>query len=217
MELVEKISAAKVIAIIRGDYTPDALRVLAQTLHDAGVTCLEITMNSPGALDGIKMLASEMGETLLIGAGTVTDPAQVGQVADAGGRFVVAPETYEPVIKMALGLGLEPIPGALTPTEIMTAHRAGARLVKLFPASLGGIDYLKTIRAPLNHIQFVATGGIEIDQAAEYLKAGAVAVGMGSALVPGRFTPDAESVALLLSRGQRLMHALSRSELSYLA
>ncbi len=209
MGIIERVKAEKVIAIVRGDYSMDALRIMAQTLHETGVNILEVTMNTTGALEAIGMLQKELGAEMLIGAGTVTDPAQVQQVADVGGKFIVAPETYEPVIKMALGLGLEPMPGALTPTEIMTAHRAGATLIKLFPASLGGVDYLKTIHAPLNHIQFVATGGIEIEQVKDYLKAGAVAVGMGSALVPKRFNGTPDEVATLRERGQRLMASLS--------
>lgn len=208
MELIDQLKRVKVIAIIRGDYTLDALRTMAQILDDEGVSALEVTMNTPGALDAIRMIRDEFGERLIVGAGTVMEAREVQQVAEAGGRFIVAPETHDPVIKMALGLGLEPIPGALTPTEIMAAHRAGARLIKLFPASLGGVDYLKTINAPLDQIQLVATGGIEIEGARAYLDAGAVAVGMGSSLIPKRFDATPEEVVTLRDRAKRLMQSL---------
>jgi 2-dehydro-3-deoxyphosphogluconate aldolase/(4S)-4-hydroxy-2-oxoglutarate aldolase len=204
MNVIERITTSKVIAIIRGDYTQQAVRVMASTLYETGVQALEVTMNSSGALTLVAMLAAEFGDRMLIGAGTVTAPDQVKAVAQAGGRFIVSPETYAPVIIAAEALGMEPIPGAYTPTEIMAAWRLGARLIKVFPASVGGPDYIKAIRAPLSQVAMVATGGIEIADVSAYLAAGAAAVGMGGALIPGQFDGSAKAVALLNARGQAL-------------
>jgi len=208
MDIIDQIKAARIIAIIRGNYTLDALRIMAQTLYESGFNVLEVTLNSPGAIDAIRMLHTEMGDQLLIGAGTVMEALQVDAVAEAGGRFIVTPETYLPVITRSLELKLEPVPGVFTPTEIMTAHRAGARLIKLFPASVGGVEYLKSIYAPLSHVQLIPTGGVEIEQVRDYLKAGAVAVGMGSALIPKHFEGSQADVDLLRERALHLTKSL---------
>jgi 2-dehydro-3-deoxyphosphogluconate aldolase/(4S)-4-hydroxy-2-oxoglutarate aldolase len=206
----QEIIDAKVITIIRGDYQRH-LDGIAQTLLDNGVRALEVTLNSPGALEMIAQLARGYGERMLIGAGTVLDGAAVQAAAGAGARFIVAPDTYAEVIETALALDLEPIPGILTPTEARTALRAGARLLKLFPATLGGIDYLKQIRAPLNDAHFVPTGGISAENAAQYLQAGAAALGVGSWLVPARFEGQDEEYRLVAERAAALMRAVRRA------
>jgi 2-dehydro-3-deoxyphosphogluconate aldolase/(4S)-4-hydroxy-2-oxoglutarate aldolase len=203
----DKLIAAKVIAIVRGDYA-GVYRPMVDALLAGGVRAIEITLNSSGALEAIHMLADEYGDQALVGAGTVLETKQVAQVKEAGGTFIVCPHTDEAIIRAALDLGLEPTPGALTPSEIMAAHRAGARLIKLFPATLGGVDYLKQIRAPLNHIQFIPTGGIDASNAVDYLRAGAVAVGVGSSLVKGNFDGSAEAVRDLTQRARQLMEAV---------
>ncbi len=208
MQVLDWVKQEKIVAIVRGDYSLDALKVMGQALHDCGINLLEITMNSAGAVEAIAMLVQEFGDRMCIGAGTVLDVAQVDAVAKVGARFVVAPETYDPVIKMALGLGLEPMPGAFTPSEIMSASRAGARLVKLFPAVAGGPDYVKQVRAPLGHVDLMVTGGVEPDSARAYLDAGAVAVGMGSSLVPKKFDGSPEAAGLLIARGKALVEAV---------
>ncbi len=200
----ETLKAAKVIAILRGDFKA-SIRQIADALLDGGVTAVEVTMNSPHALEMIEILAHEYRAKMLVGAGTVTEVEHVRQVHAAGARFIVSPDTFPDVIHAALDLDIEPLPGAFTPTEIRTAQRAGARLIKLFPASLGGPDYLRQITAPLNDVELVPTGGITLENAADYLRAGGVALGVGSVLLPSSFDGSAQAVSSLTERARRLM------------
>jgi 2-dehydro-3-deoxyphosphogluconate aldolase/(4S)-4-hydroxy-2-oxoglutarate aldolase len=211
MDVQQHIETARAIAIVRGNYPLSAIRAIAEGLLAGGITVLEVTMNSAGVLDAIKMLTAEYGERLLIGAGTVLETEQVKQAAAAGACFAVAPDTCPEIIRAAQDHGLEPIPGALTPTEIMQAYRAGARLVKLFPAPLGGPDYLRQVRAPLDMIHFIPTGGIDASNVRAYLDAGAVAVGLGSALVWNHFDGSPVAVKDLTARARRLMDAIKRN------
>lgn len=209
-DMIDRLIEARAIAIIRGDYHQH-IDAVARALSDNGVTAIEVTLNSPGALDMIAHLAAQYGDRMLVGAGTVLDADSVKRAAAAGAQFIVAPDTYEAVIASALAHGLEPLPGVLTPTEARTAIRAGARLLKLFPATLGGSDYLKQIRAPLHDAQFIPTGGITAENAATYLQAGAVALGIGSWLVPSQFDGSAGAVAALGQRAAALMQAISKA------
>jgi 2-dehydro-3-deoxyphosphogluconate aldolase/(4S)-4-hydroxy-2-oxoglutarate aldolase len=206
-ELQSKLIHARAIAIIRGDYQLFIERI-AQTLLENGVRAIEVTLNSPGALDMIARLSQVYGDQMLVGAGTVLDVQGVNQSAAAGARFIVSPDTCVEVIQSSLAQGLEPLPGVLTPTEARTAMRAGARLLKLFPATLGGVDYLKQIRAPLHDALFVPTGGISAGNAAAYLTAGAVALGIGSWLVPAKFDGSETAYEQLGQRAAQLMNVI---------
>src|SRR5690606_3425973 len=128
---------------------------LAAALYSGGVRVMEVTLNSPNALEMIAALDRQWSGKMLIGAGTVLTAAQVDKASSAGAAFCVSPDTFAPVIERAVSLGLIPIPGAFTPTEIRTAVRAGARFVKLFPAMPAGPAYLSQIRAPLDDVLFV--------------------------------------------------------------
>ena len=207
-DLKQQIIDARVIAIIRGDFT-GSYHAIAEALLAEGVRAIEITMNSTGVVDAIQSLSEAFREDAIIGAGTVIDVEQVRQVADAGGQFIVSPDTNPEVIRATLDAGLESIPGAITPTEVLQAHRAGARLVKLFPATIGGAEYLRQIRAPLNMIDFIPTGGIDEYNVGEYFAAGAVAVGVGSALVKSNFDGSAQAVHELTSRARRIMESVN--------
>ena len=207
-DLKQEIIDARVIAIIRGDFT-GSYHAIAEALLAEGVRAIEITMNSTGVVDAIQSLSEAFREDAIIGAGTVIDVEQVRQVADAGGQFIVSPDTNPEVIRATLDAGLESIPGAITPTEVLQAHRAGARLVKLFPATIGGAEYLRQIRAPLNMINFIPTGGIDEYNVGEYFAAGAVAVGVGSALVKSNFDGSAQAVHELTSRARRIMESVN--------
>ncbi len=208
MDVGGQIEKARVIAIIRGNYV-GAIPAMVEALLAGGVSVVEVTMNSAGVLDAIRLIADRYGDRALVGAGTVTQVEQVRQVAEAGARFSVSPDTNPDVIRAAMDRGLEAIPGALTPTEILQAVRAGARLVKLFPAMLGGPDYLRQIRAPLDMVKFVPTGGIDASNARSYFEAGAVAVGVGGALVRNNFDGSPEAARELTLRARRLMDSLS--------
>jgi 2-dehydro-3-deoxyphosphogluconate aldolase/(4S)-4-hydroxy-2-oxoglutarate aldolase len=208
IDIRQQIKTSRIIAIVRGNYV-GAMHAMADALLAGGVTAIEVTMNSAGVLDSIRMLATEYGDRLLVGAGTVLNVEQVEQVAKAGAKFIVAPETYPDVIRASLDHGLEPLPGALTPSEVMQGYRAGARLIKLFPAMFGGPNYLKQLRAPLDMVEFVPTGGIDEHNARAYFDAGAVAIGLGSSLVKNDFDGSPAAVEDLTDRARRLIESIN--------
>lgn len=168
-----------VIAILRA---PTAARFAEVTavLHDSGITAVEFTLNSPGALDALRECA---GSAHPVGAGTVLTAVDAARAVDAGAAYLITPTVCREVITEGLRMGVPVICGAFTPTEIHSAWQAGATMVKVFPASIGGPGYLKAIRGPLNEIPLVPTGGIGLADARAYLDAGAKALGMGSPLV----------------------------------
>lgn len=168
-----------VIAILRA---PTAARFAEVTavLHDSGITAVEFTLNSPGALDALRECA---GSVHPVGAGTVLTAVDAARAVDAGAAYLITPTVCREVITEGLRMGVPVICGAFTPTEIHSAWQAGATMVKVFPASVGGPGYLKAIRGPLNEIPLVPTGGIGLAEARAYLDAGAKALGMGSPLV----------------------------------
>ena len=152
-----------------------------------GLSVLEITLTTAGALDAIATLARD--ESAIVGGGTVLTRDDARAVADAGGRFALSPVFDPDVVEEAHRLGLLAVPGTSTPTEILAAHRSGARMVKVFPAAaLGGAAYLRAVRGPLPHIPLVPTNGITADTVAQYFAAGAVAVGVGGEVFPDGFT-----------------------------
>ena len=150
-----------------------------------GIELVEVTIDTPGALAAVERAA---GEGRAVGVGTVTSAEQVRACAAAGARFVVSPGLVAEVIRDAQELGLEPVPGVFTPTEILAASAAGARVMKLFPASCGGPSYLRALRGPFPTTPLVPTGGVRIDEIVAYFDAGATVVALGSELV-GRSAP----------------------------
>ena len=186
--VIEAITKEKLIVIVRG-VPREKLVPLAEAMYAGGVRLLEITFSQDGSVsdeetaDRIAMLATAMTGKMFIGAGTVTRESQVALVKEAGGLFIISPDTCEGVIKKTREAGLVSMPGALTPTEVMTAHRAGADFVKLFPILDLGPAYLKAVRAPLSGIKFLAVGGIDLDNVKDFLKAGASGFGIGSGIV----------------------------------
>lgn len=185
------IRAAGIIAIIRGPFTPEQALAVAETLVAEDVRVIEVALNHPGALDAIELLQCRLGDQALIGAGTVTSPAQVDLALGAGARFAVAPNLDASAWHQANRHGLLYLPGVLTPTEIATAHGLGVRMMKLFPVTLGP-EYLSALRGPFAEIEFVPTGGVDVENIRLYASAGAVAVGVGSALVTGPDQPQYE-------------------------
>jgi 2-dehydro-3-deoxyphosphogluconate aldolase/(4S)-4-hydroxy-2-oxoglutarate aldolase len=184
MTVLEEILKHKIVAILRG-VRPGAVPDVAAALYAGGIRCLEITLNSPEAFSVIKSLSARMGSHLLIGAGTVLDATEARQALHAGARFIISPAVDIPTIQYTRQAGAVSIPGAFTATEILTAHRAGADIVKVFPASVGAA-YFRDLRGPLPHIPLMPTGGINLENIGDYYKAGAAAFGVGSALVDGR-------------------------------
>jgi len=182
ISLDETIIATKIVAIMRGVTAKNAEKT-AEALFTGGIKAIEITLTTDDAVEAIRLVSRAFGEAAVIGAGTVLTCEEVERVCDAGARFVVAPNTDVEVISCAKRLGISAIPGALTPTEIVTAVQAGADYVKLFPAGNMGLGYFKSLRGPFPNIPFVVTGGIGLENLADFLSAGAYGAGIGGNLV----------------------------------
>ena len=182
-EVLEGLRRGGLIPVLRAPSAKDALAI-SEVLCKAGLTALEITMTVPGAVDVIRELVGRFGKDLLVGAGTVLDAKAAAACIDAGAQFIISPSTELEVIAHCNQAGVAVMPGALTPTEIVKAWRAGADMVKVFPCSaVGGASYLKAVKAPLPHIEMVPTGGVSLETAAAFIKAGAAALGVGGDLV----------------------------------
>ncbi len=173
-----------IIAVVRADSGGDDLVRVVEAVAEGGVHCIEVTMTTPGALACIETAAERLrGADVLLGVGTVLDAESCRLAILAGAQFVVTPTLALPVIEMARRYGKPVCCGAYTPTEILTAWERGSDLVKVFPASVGGPDYIKAIKGPLPQIPLVPTGGVELDNIAAFLQAGASALGVGGNLV----------------------------------
>lgn len=172
-----------VIGIMR-NIPQQYIEKIAQAYHGAGLTCLEVTMNSTGAEEIIASLVKSYGNKLNIGAGTVCTMNDLERALNAGAQFVVTPIVNEDVIRACADQKIPVFPGAYTPTEIYKAWSAGATMVKVFPATALGTGYIREVLGPLNQISLVPTGGINLENFTEYLAAGAKAVGIGSHLFP---------------------------------
>ncbi len=210
-ELVLKTSEKeKIIAIVRGVESEKCLKV-AQALYDGGIRMMEITYNQKApeswetTAKAIGAIAENFKGRMLVGAGTVTTPELVELTAKHGGLFIISPDTNEAVIRKTRELGLVSMPGAFTPTEVLQAHEAGADVVKLFPAGAMGTGYLKAICAPISHVKIMAVGGIHEKNAADFIAAGAVGVGVGGNLAnrewieKGEFHKITEAAAALVA------------------
>ncbi|MFF2889109.1 bifunctional 4-hydroxy-2-oxoglutarate aldolase/2-dehydro-3-deoxy-phosphogluconate aldolase [Paenibacillus sp. NPDC057967] len=181
MNLTEQLKQQKIVAILRG-VAPERVLPVAEALSLGGIRFMEITMNSEQAVQSIAMLRERLPQ-LHIGAGTVTNVQLAREAAAAGAEFLISANVDTAMICYGVEQGLHVWPGAMTPTEIVLAWEAGAQAVKLFPATVLGIDYLKSVRAPLDQIPLIATGGIEPGNAAAYIQAGACALGVGGQLI----------------------------------
>jgi 2-dehydro-3-deoxyphosphogluconate aldolase/(4S)-4-hydroxy-2-oxoglutarate aldolase len=181
-DVVRWIEADRAVAVIRTD-SPDRLVELAQALCVGGVVCFEITMTVPNALDGIRLVTQEMGGSVLVGAGSVLDAATAEAAIAAGARYVVSPVFKPEVVVAAHANDAAAMPGCFTPTEILAATEAGADIVKVFPAGVLGLPFFKGVLAPMPHLRLMPTGGVTLQNAGDWIRAGAVAVGVGSELV----------------------------------
>ena len=185
--VIEWANKEKIIAIIRG-IEPEKCMKVAQALYDGGIRMMEITYDqkNPDSWDttarSIGEIAKAFEGRMLVGAGTVTSTKLVEMTHAAGGLFIISPDTNPDVIRRTRELGMVSMPGALTPTDVTIAYNAGADIVKLFPISAFGPDYLKAIKAPLSHIPMMAVGGINEKNIPDYLAAGAIGVGVGGNL-----------------------------------
>jgi 2-dehydro-3-deoxyphosphogluconate aldolase/(4S)-4-hydroxy-2-oxoglutarate aldolase len=182
-EVQQQLEAAGIIPVLRARSSKEALGVV-EAMVAGGITVIEVTMTVPGAIDVLKELKRSYGSKLLLGSGTVTDRAECAATIEAGAEFVVSPSLHLDVIAETKARDKVSLPGALTPTEVITAWRAGADFVKVFPCSaMGGASYLKSLKAPFPFLRLVPTGGVTLQTAASFLEAGAAALGVGADLV----------------------------------
>jgi 2-dehydro-3-deoxyphosphogluconate aldolase / (4S)-4-hydroxy-2-oxoglutarate aldolase len=207
-EILKRLMEGKVVAVVRLD-SGDQLIKVAEALKAGGISAIEFTVPTPGALDMIKQASAHFGDAVIMGAGTVLDPETARAAILSGAQFIVTPALNLKTIELCHRYGKPVIPGALTPTEILTAWEAGADMVKVFPADSLGPNYLKAVLAPLPQVRLAPTGGISADNAADYLKAGAIALGVGGKLVDKSAVAKGDWAALTIE-AQRLMEAVSQ-------
>jgi 2-dehydro-3-deoxyphosphogluconate aldolase/(4S)-4-hydroxy-2-oxoglutarate aldolase len=177
------------VAIVRGNFPNAKLLEIGDALLASPVLVMEVTLNTTGALDGITLLRERFGDNMLVGAGTVRTVQQFRDAVAAGAQFTVSPNLDLATVEIALASDILHLPGVFTPTEAQQAFVAGCKMVKLFPSEVVGPKYLKAIRAPLDDIKFIPTGGITPENVGDYIRAGAAAVGLGSALITGPDQP----------------------------
>ncbi|PPA70489.1 bifunctional 4-hydroxy-2-oxoglutarate aldolase/2-dehydro-3-deoxy-phosphogluconate aldolase [Jeotgalibacillus proteolyticus] len=197
-----RILDSKMVPIVRGQSPEDVLKI-ARSLHEGGVQVIEITLNSPNALQAIELVCHELGDVITVGAGTVLDPESARAALLAGASFILAPSVNTETIKMTKRYGAISIPGAMTPTEIVTAYESGCDIVKVFPVTTLGPDYIKDIKGPLGHIPLMPTGGVDLENFESYLKSGAAACGLGSSLVKSKAEIDPSYLKNLTEKARR--------------
>jgi 2-dehydro-3-deoxyphosphogluconate aldolase/(4S)-4-hydroxy-2-oxoglutarate aldolase len=181
--VIHQIKETGVIPVVRANSADEAMRAI-DAIREGGISILEITMTVPGAVKLIEQMANRYRDEALVGAGTVLDPETATACISAGAQFVVSPSLNLETIACCREQDIVVMPGALTPTEVVQAWNAGADFVKVFPAgAVGGASYIKALKAPLPQIELVPTGGVSLKTAAEFIKAGAAAVGVGADLV----------------------------------
>ncbi len=182
-ETLQRIREIRIIPVLRARNQEDAIAI-AHAVKQGGVPLLEITMTVPGAVEVIRQLTASFGDQVLVGAGTVLDPETARACILAGAQFIVSPALKISTIEICHRYAIPVFPGALTPTEVLTAWEAGADAVKVFPCgSLGGAKYLKSLKAPLPQVELIPTGGVSLSTAADFLAAGAFALGVGADLI----------------------------------
>ena len=182
-EVMQRLRDTGIIPVVRAESAEQAMRAV-DAVKAGGVEIVEVTMTVPGAVQLIEQLADRYGHEALIGAGTVLDPQSARDCIQAGAQFIISPALNEATIDACRAKDIVVLPGALTPTEVFRAWAAGADAVKVFPAgAVGGASYLKSLKAPLPQIELVPTGGVSLKTAADFIKAGAMALGVGADLI----------------------------------
>jgi 2-dehydro-3-deoxyphosphogluconate aldolase / (4S)-4-hydroxy-2-oxoglutarate aldolase len=196
-----------VVAVVRLK-DGDKLRAVVDAIAEGGVRAVEVTMTVPGAVGLIERLASTLPPGIVLGAGTVTDASTARAVIDAGAQFVVGPVFRPEVMTACHERDVAVCPGCFTPTEILDAHERGADIVKVFPATALGPQFIKDVRAPLPQLRLMPTGGVSLDNAGDWIRAGAVAVGVGSALVDTKAIDDGR-LDVLTSNARRIVASVA--------
>lgn len=211
-QVIKKILDEKIVVIVRGVESAKLIP-MAEAMYEGGIRLLEITYSANGAVSdeqtakNIKALSEHFKGRMFIGAGTVLTEKQVELTKNAGGQFIISPDVNTSVIKKTRELNMVSLPGALTPTEIQTAVNAGADMVKLFPITNMGVDYVKAIKAPLSHVKMLAVGGINLDNMQDYLKVGISGFGIGSNITPKKCI-DEENYAEITELSKKYVAAV---------
>lgn len=204
IEVLQRIRDTGLIPVVRAESSDQAMLAVA-ALKAGGLDVIEVTMTVPGAIDVIQTLAVKYGDETLIGAGTVLDPETAQACIQAGAQFIVSPALNEETISFCRAQDVAIFPGALTPTEVVRAWKTGADAVKVFPAgAVGGASYLKALKAPLPQIELIPTGGVSLKTAADFIKAGAMALGVGADLVDPKALREGDS-ALITGRARQFL------------
>ena len=207
MTTLEQILTHKIVAIIRGANPADVLQI-ANALYQSGIRCIEITLNSPDALNVIESISMKMEGRILAGAGTVLNPTAARNAIAAGAKFIISPITDTETIRITKHLGAVSIPGAFTPTEIYKAFSAGGDIIKVFPGT-SGPGFIKEMLGPLPHIPLMPTGGITLANIHEFKKAGAVAFGIGKSLVDTKKKVNDDTLQEIIANGRGFMQAVN--------
>ncbi len=194
-EILDSVLASGAVAVVRMADSGRLVR-LAEAIAEGGVTAIEITMTTPNALAVIEETGRQLGDAVTVGVGSVLDAETARRAVDAGARYVVSPVFKPEVVAESHRLGVPVMPGCFTPTEILTATEAGADVVKVFPADVFGPTFFKAVLAPMPHLRMMPTGGVSLTNAGDWIRAGAVAVGVGSALLDKQAIADGDWATL---------------------
>jgi len=208
-DTLQRLRECGIVAIVRGT-SADVLGNVLTALRNGGVRAVEVTLDTPGACSMIERLAQDYGDSMLVGAGTVLDPETARAAILAGATFVLSPTLNPKVIQMCRRYGVLAVPGAATPTEILTAWDAGASMVKVFPARVFGPSYIKDIRGPLPQVELMPVGGVGLDNVDAFIHAGAAALGVGGELVSRRLVMN-QAWSELEARAAAFVQAVARA------
>ena len=210
-EILKELSRLGAVAVIRMSDS-EKLKKVSEAIHKGGVSALEITMTTPNALAVIENLSRSMGDEILVGVGSVLDSQTAISAINAGAQFVVSPIYKQEIVETVKKLGIPVMPGAFTPTEIQTAYVNGADIVKVFPADIVGMSFFKSVLAPMSHLKLMPTGGVTLTNAGDWLKAGAIAVGVGTALLEKKAI-DENNFAKLTENAKLLVKSIAEGRL----
>jgi 2-dehydro-3-deoxyphosphogluconate aldolase/(4S)-4-hydroxy-2-oxoglutarate aldolase len=206
-QILKIILDKKIIAVIRVK-EEEKLKKVIEAIYNGGISVVEITMTVPNALRLIEKMSEEFEEKVLIGVGSVLNKTIAEEAIKAGAKYVVSPVFKKEILEAAHKYNLPAMPGAFTPTEIQAAHEAGADIVKVFPADIVGMNFFKAVLAPLPHLKLMPTGGVSLTNAGEWLKAGACAVGIGTALLDKNAIKN-EQYDILTRNGETINKSIS--------
>lgn len=204
--VLTQITKSRIVAIIRLEQYTKA-REIARALVEGGITALEFTLTGKGVYQAIREARAELGDGAVVGAGTVLEPGDVVKSVEAGAQFIVTPTLRPAVIAACKDASVPILCGAFTPSEILTAYEAGAEMIKVFPARMGGPQYIRDILAPLPHLKLVPTGGVGKENARAFLEAGATALGIGGKLISAQVV-EAEDWAQITAQARACVEAL---------